>query len=185
MGRNGAGKTTLLRIVAGCSRRTRRSASRRVLRWATSRSSRSTSCAPTHRLEQLQADFPREGIGVLRTLAGASSYRRRRRQEGAGVVGRRALASRDGAHAVRDPELPSCSRADHTSTWRPRRCWSIARRSRERCSSCRTTAPSCAVSGRGCSSWAARAAATRSRTSIRHLRRVCRAYGHEAPGTHS
>ena len=76
MGRNGAGKTTLLRIVAGVlapdSGGVRLGASLKMGYFA--QQSLDVLRADLTVLEQLQADFPREGIGVLRTLAGAFQF---------------------------------------------------------------------------------------------------------------
>jgi len=76
MGRNGAGKTTLLRIVAGVlapdSGGVRLGAALRMGYFA--QQSLDVLRADLTVLEQLQADFPREGIGVLRTLAGAFQF---------------------------------------------------------------------------------------------------------------
>ena len=76
MGRNGAGKTTLLKMLSGnLTPDAARSASARASRWATSRSSRSTLLdADLTIIEQLQNDFPHEGLGALRSLAGAFQF---------------------------------------------------------------------------------------------------------------
>ncbi|HZM70382.1 MAG TPA: ABC-F family ATP-binding cassette domain-containing protein [Candidatus Cryosericum sp.] len=76
MGRNGAGKTTLLRIIAGAlapdSGEVRLGASLKLGYFAQqSLDVLDPACTV---LEQLQADFPLEGIGVLRTLAGAFQF---------------------------------------------------------------------------------------------------------------
>jgi ATPase subunit of ABC transporter with duplicated ATPase domains len=76
MGRNGAGKTTLLRIVAGVlapdSGGVRLGASLRMGYFA--QQSLDVLNADRTVMEQLQEDFPREGIGVLRSLAGAFQF---------------------------------------------------------------------------------------------------------------
>src|SRR5262245_813615 len=76
MGRNGAGKTTLLRIVAGVlapdAGSVRLGAALRMGYFA--QQSLDVLRADLTVIEQLQADFPREGIGVLRTLAGAFQF---------------------------------------------------------------------------------------------------------------
>src|SRR5712672_4356745 len=76
MGRNGAGKTTLLRIVAGVlepdSGGVRLGASLKMGYFA--QQSLDVLRADLTVMEQLQADFPREGIGVLRSLAGAFQF---------------------------------------------------------------------------------------------------------------
>ena len=77
MGRNGAGKTTLLKMIAGASdaRCRQRAAGREPAAWGTSRSSRSTCWMPDLTIiEQLQKDFPQDGLGALRTLAGAFQF---------------------------------------------------------------------------------------------------------------
>ena len=76
MGRNGAGKTTLLRIVAGAispdAGSVRIGAAVRLGYFA--QQSLDVLEADLTVFEQLQKDFPREGVGVLRNLAGAFQF---------------------------------------------------------------------------------------------------------------
>ncbi len=76
MGRNGAGKTTLLKMVAGTlppdQGQVRLGASAKLGYFA----QQSLEILDPDRtvIEQLQHDFPREGLGVLRSLAGAFQF---------------------------------------------------------------------------------------------------------------
>ncbi len=76
MGRNGAGKTTLLKLIAGAlqpdSGTVRLGAGLKMGYFA--QQSLDLLDAELTVLEQLEANFPREGIGVLRTLAGAFQF---------------------------------------------------------------------------------------------------------------
>jgi ATPase subunit of ABC transporter with duplicated ATPase domains len=76
MGRNGAGKTTLLRMIAGASApdsgSVRLGASLSMGYFA--QQSLDVLDADLTILEQLQQDFPQDGIGSLRTLAGAFQF---------------------------------------------------------------------------------------------------------------
>jgi ATPase subunit of ABC transporter with duplicated ATPase domains len=76
MGRNGAGKTTLLRVVAGVlapdAGSVRIGAAVRLGYFA--QQSLDVLEADLTVFEQLQQDFPREGVGVLRNLAGAFQF---------------------------------------------------------------------------------------------------------------
>jgi ATPase subunit of ABC transporter with duplicated ATPase domains len=76
MGRNGAGKTTLLKMIAGASApdsgSVRLGASLSMGYFA--QQSLDVLGADLTILEQLQQDFPQEGIGSLRTLAGAFQF---------------------------------------------------------------------------------------------------------------
>jgi ATPase subunit of ABC transporter with duplicated ATPase domains len=76
MGRNGAGKTTLLKIVAGVldpdDGDIRIGASVKLGYFA--QQSLDLLDPDLTIIEQLQADFPHDGIGVLRTLAGAFQF---------------------------------------------------------------------------------------------------------------
>ena len=76
MGRNGAGKTTLLKIVAGAiapdQGEVRLGASLKMGYFA--QQSLELLDPDLTVIEQLQRDFPREGLGVLRSLAGAFQF---------------------------------------------------------------------------------------------------------------
>ena len=76
MGRNGAGKTTLLKMIAGASEpdsgSVRLGASLNMGYFA--QQSLDVLDADLTILEQLQNDFPQDGIGSLRTLAGAFQF---------------------------------------------------------------------------------------------------------------
>src|SRR5204863_9530525 len=76
MGKNGAGKTTLLRLVAGAldpdGGMVRLGAAVRMGYFA--QQSLDVLRADLTVLEQLESDFPREGTGVLRNLAGAFQF---------------------------------------------------------------------------------------------------------------
>jgi len=76
MGRNGAGKTTLLKMIAGASApdsgSVRLGASLSMGYFA--QQSLDVLSADLTILEQLQQDFPQDGIGSLRTLAGAFQF---------------------------------------------------------------------------------------------------------------
>ena len=76
MGRNGAGKTTLLKIIAGAlapdSGEVKLGASLKMGYFA--QQSLDLLDPDLTIIEQLLADFPREGLGVLRTLAGAFQF---------------------------------------------------------------------------------------------------------------
>jgi ATPase subunit of ABC transporter with duplicated ATPase domains len=76
MGRNGAGKTTLLKMIAGASSPdaggVRLGASLNMGYFA--QQSLDVLDADLTIIEQLQNDFPKEGLGALRTLAGAFQF---------------------------------------------------------------------------------------------------------------
>jgi ATPase subunit of ABC transporter with duplicated ATPase domains len=76
MGRNGAGKTTLLKMIAGASAPdaggVRLGASLNMGYFA--QQSLDVLDADLTIIEQLQNDFPKEGLGALRTLAGAFQF---------------------------------------------------------------------------------------------------------------
>ncbi len=76
MGRNGAGKTTLLKMIAGASNpdsgTVRLGASLTMGYFA--QQSLDVLNADLTIIEQLQQDFPQDGLGSLRTLAGAFQF---------------------------------------------------------------------------------------------------------------
>lgn len=76
MGRNGAGKTTLLRMIAGAAKpdggNVRLGASLHMGYFA--QQSLDVLDANLTVIEQLQSDFPQDGLGSLRTLAGAFQF---------------------------------------------------------------------------------------------------------------
>jgi ATPase subunit of ABC transporter with duplicated ATPase domains len=76
MGRNGAGKTTLLKMIAGASQpdsgEVRLGASLQMAYFA--QQSLDVLDADLTVLEQLQNDFPQDGLGSLRSLAGAFQF---------------------------------------------------------------------------------------------------------------
>jgi ATPase subunit of ABC transporter with duplicated ATPase domains len=76
MGRNGAGKTTLLKMIAGASRpdsgNVRLGASLNMAYFA--QQSLDVLDPELTVIEQLQKDFPKDGLGSLRTLAGAFQF---------------------------------------------------------------------------------------------------------------
>ena len=66
-------------------------------------------------IEQLQKDFPQDGLGSLRTLAGrVPVLGRRRGQEDPRALGRREIAAGDGADALQPAEFPGARRADQS-----------------------------------------------------------------------
>ena len=151
MGRNGAGKTTLLKMVAGAlppdAGAVTLGASLKMGYFAQQALDLLDPALTV--LEQMQKDFPREGIGVLRNLLGAFQFSgRRRREADPRAVGRREVAPGAGADAVRPAELPRPRRADQPPRSRDQgdAGRGAAASSRGRCCSCRTTARSCAGS---------------------------------------
>ncbi|MGA2712383.1 MAG: ABC-F family ATP-binding cassette domain-containing protein [Bryobacteraceae bacterium] len=76
MGRNGAGKTTLLKMIAGASApdagSVRLGASLNMAYFA--QQSLDVLAADLTVIEQLQSDFPQDGLGSLRSLAGAFQF---------------------------------------------------------------------------------------------------------------
>src|SRR4051812_28174281 len=76
MGRNGAGKTTLLKMIAGASTpdsgEVRLGASLTMGYFA--QQSLDVLNPELTIIEQLQSDFPKDGLGALRTLAGAFQF---------------------------------------------------------------------------------------------------------------
>jgi ATPase subunit of ABC transporter with duplicated ATPase domains len=76
MGRNGAGKTTLLKIIAGASEpdagEVRLGSSLQMAYFA--QQSLDVLDPELTVIEQLQKDFPQDGLGALRTLAGAFQF---------------------------------------------------------------------------------------------------------------
>ena len=114
MGRNGAGKTTLLKMIAGASEPDRGSvtlgASLSMGYFA--QQSLDVLDPDLTIIEQLQKDFPQDGIGIAAD-AGRSVpiFGRRCGQEDPRAVGRRKVAAGDGAHAVQSSEFPGAGRA--------------------------------------------------------------------------
>ena len=114
MGRNGAGKTTLLKMIAGAtapdSGSVRLGASLNMGYFA--QQSLDVLNPDLTIIEQLQKDFPQDGIGSLRTLAGrVPVLGRRRGQEDPRALRRREIAPRDGAHALQPAEFSGAGRA--------------------------------------------------------------------------
>ena len=158
MGKNGAGKSTLLKMVAGVAR------ARRAGRCSLGASLKLGYFAQQSLdlldpeltvLEQMQKDFPAEGLGRPAEPAGRLPVLRRRRgQDDPVPLGRREVAPGHGADALRSAELPGARRADQPPGPRHE---GDARRGRSgtskaRCSSSPTTGPSCAASRTGSSS---------------------------------
>jgi len=75
MGRNGAGKTTLLKMIAGLPcRRRKRTAGGQPESGYFAQQSLDVLDPDLSIIEQLQKDFPQDGMGSLRTLAGAFQF---------------------------------------------------------------------------------------------------------------
>ena len=117
MGRNGAGKTTLLKMIAGASApdagSVRLGASLNMGYFA--QQSLDVLDPDLTVIEQLQNDFPQDGIGSLRTLAGrVPVFGRRRGQADPRALRRREIAAGHGADALQPAELPGARRADQS-----------------------------------------------------------------------
>ncbi len=128
MGRNGAGKTTLLKMLSGAlapdDGEIRLGASLKMGYFA--QQSLDLLDADLTVFEQLQKDFPREGIGALRSLAGAFQF------SGDDVDKKvRALSGGEKSRLVMarmlfDPRTSWCwTNGPITSTSLRRKCWSI------------------------------------------------------------
>ena len=132
MGRNGAGKSTLLKMVSGAlapdSGTVKLGASLKLGYFA--QQSLDLLDPSLTVIEQLQKDFPMEGLGVLRTSPGHSSS--------PGTTSTSRSASCRGARS-RGSSSPGCSSTRRTSSsWTSRRTTSTS--PRRRCSSRRSTA---------------------------------------------
>ncbi len=117
MGRNGAGKTTLLKMIAGASEpdsgSVRLGASLNMGYFA--QQSLDVLDPDLTVIEQLQRDFPQDGLGSL-AVAGrsVSVFGRRCGQENPFAFRRRKIAAGDGADALRSAEFPGARRADQS-----------------------------------------------------------------------
>ena len=191
MGKNGAGKTTLLKMVAGAlepdSGEVKLGASLKMGYFA--QQALDLLDPDLTVWEQIQADFPHEGVGALRSLLGAFQFSGDEIEKRDPLaLGRREVAPRDGAHALRPAELPGPRRAHEPP--RPRDQGDAGRGAQGLRGHDAVRLPRPHVPARpratACSSWAARAAPRREPhlypgSYVEYVAKT----GHEAPGVHA
>ena len=117
MGRNGAGKTTLLKMIAGASApdagSVRLGASLNMGYFA--QQSLDVLDPDLTVIEQLQRDFPQDGLGFASFAGrGVPVLGRRCGQADPRALGRREIAAGDGADALQSAEFPGAGRADQS-----------------------------------------------------------------------
>ena len=126
MGRNGAGKTTLLKMIFGASApdagSVRLGASLYMGYFAQQALDLLNSNLTI--IEQLQQDFPHDGLGSLRTSAGAFQFSGEDVDKRSAHLWRRKVAAGHSTHALQSAELPGARRTDESlGSQRPRKCW--------------------------------------------------------------